>query len=68
LGLKVRILVTSRTYAYQKQNWKLTGFAEAVLAPFGTTQIRTFVERWYAFVGQARKFSGGYARARGATQ
>lgn len=61
---KVRILVTSRTYAYQKQDWKLTGFAEAVLAPFGTMQIRTFVERWYAFVGQARKLSVEDAQGR----
>jgi hypothetical protein len=51
---KVVLLVTSRTYAYQNQNWKLQGFAEAVLAPFGSAQIRSFVERWYAHVGQAR--------------
>lgn len=63
---KVRILVTSRTYAYQKQDWKLRGFSEAVLAPFGAAQIRRFVERWYAFVGQARKLSEADAQGRAA--
>jgi len=36
---KVRGLVTSLTYAYQRQDWKLRGFAEAVLAPFGEAQL-----------------------------
>jgi formylglycine-generating enzyme required for sulfatase activity len=54
---KVRILVTSRTYAYQKQEWKLKGFAEATLAPLGRAQIRRFLRRWYAYVGQARGLS-----------
>ncbi|HEX9869624.1 MAG TPA: SUMF1/EgtB/PvdO family nonheme iron enzyme, partial [Candidatus Tectomicrobia bacterium] len=61
----VRILVTSRTYAYQKQDWKLHGFAEATLAPFGTAQIERFVERWYAYVGQARGLSADAAQGRG---
>lgn len=42
-----RFLVTSRTYAYQKQEWQLSGFTEAVLAPFEKPQIRAFVEHWY---------------------
>ncbi len=45
---KCRIVVTSRTYAYQKQDWKLTGFVEAILAPFSKGQILSFVEHWYA--------------------
>ena len=48
---RVRVLVTSRTYAYQRQDWKVKGFAEAVLAPFDEAQIRQFVKRWYAYVG-----------------
>ena len=52
---KVRALVTSRTYAYQHQDWKLKGFSEADLAAFDRAgQIHQLVERWYAYVGQGR--------------
>ncbi len=61
---KVRVLVTSRTYAYQNQDWKLRNFAEAVLAPFGSAQIRRFVERWYAYVGPLRGLSEEEAQGR----
>jgi formylglycine-generating enzyme required for sulfatase activity len=47
-----RILVTSRPYAYQEWNWRFDGFKEAVLAPFDSSQIRHFVDRWYAHMGQ----------------
>jgi hypothetical protein len=61
---KVRVLVTSRTYAYQRQDWKLRGFAEVVLAPFGRAQMHRFVERWYAYVGQARRLSADDVQGR----
>jgi formylglycine-generating enzyme required for sulfatase activity len=63
---KVRVLVTSRTYAYQRQDWKLRGFAEAVLAPFSEAQMHRFVERWYAYVGQARRLSADDTQGRAA--
>lgn len=61
---KMRILVTSRTYAYQNQDWKLRDFRETALMPFRTAQIRRFVEQWYAFVGQARRLSDADSQGR----
>jgi formylglycine-generating enzyme required for sulfatase activity len=42
-----RMLVTSRTYAYQEQEWKLPGFAQAELRVFSFGQISNFVRAWY---------------------
>lgn len=61
---RIKMLITSRTYAYQNQDWKLRGFAEAVLAPFGSAQIRRFVARWYAYIGTLRGLSAEEARGR----
>ena len=51
---RCRFLVTSRTYAYQRQDWKLDGFSEAVLSPFTPAQVTRFVDGWYAHVGAMR--------------
>lgn len=61
---RCRILVTGRTYAYQQQDWKLTNFADTVLAPFSAGQIRRFVDRWYAHVAELRHLDGRDSQGR----
>ena len=45
---RCRLLVTSRTYAYQRQEWRLDGFAEAEISPLSRPQMLAFVDAWYA--------------------
>jgi formylglycine-generating enzyme required for sulfatase activity len=61
---RCRFLVTSRTYAYQRQDWKLDGFAEAVLSPFTPAQIARFVEGWYAHIAVVRTMDAKDAQGR----
>lgn len=63
---KCRILVTSRTYAYQQQDWRLPHFNETVLAPFSPGQIKQFITRWYDHVGSVRHLNPDDAQGRAA--
>ena len=55
-----RFIITSRTYAYQKQDWKLKDFHEAVLAAFTKNQIKNFIDRWYEHIANLRKRQKGF--------
>lgn len=61
---KCRFLVTSRTYAYQRQDWKLDDFAEVHLLPFTPGQIRGFVDAWYAHMVELFRLTEADARDR----
>lgn len=63
---RCRFLATSRTYAYQKQSWKLDGFREAVLAPFQLWQIDALVTRWYEQMASLHRLSAADSSARAA--
>ncbi len=59
-----RVLVTSRTYAYQKQDWRIPGLNESELAPFGDAQIRRFADRWYAHFAKLKGITSDNAQGR----
>jgi len=61
---RCRFLVTSRTYAYQRQDWKLERFSEVVLSPFTPAQVARFVDGWYAHVGALRAMDARDAQGR----
>ena len=61
---RCRFLVTSRTYAYQRQDWKLDGFAEVQLQPFSQAQIHGFVNAWYTHMVELFRLSEHDARNR----
>ena len=61
---RCRILVTSRTYAYQNQDFKIKGLTEAILAPFSKAQIEMFVEGWYDHIAQIRNMDKNDAAGR----
>ena len=61
---RCRFLVTSRTYAYQRQDWKLDGFAEVHLLPFTPGQIGGFVDAWYAHMVGLDRLTGPDAQDR----
>lgn len=61
---KCRFLVTSRTYAYQRQDWKLNNFTERELLPFTRGQIERFIDSWYAHMVQLVRLTSTDAQAR----
>ena len=61
---RCRILVTSRIYAYQHQQWKIKGFFEGTLRTFTADQITCFVDRWYRHIKELRGLQEDDARGR----
>lgn len=60
---KVRIIVSSRPYAYQ-YSWQLPGFSTVTLAPFSREQITVFIERFYTQIAASRNLNPADAQAR----
>lgn len=63
---KCRIVLTSRTYAYQSQEWRVPGFHETVLTAFSQGQIVRFIDRWYDQVAVLRNMAQNDAKGKAA--
>ena len=70
---KCRFLVTSRTYAYQRQpwdkddrheSWKLANFADVQLLPFTKAQMHGFIDAWFSHMVELSRLSAGDAEGR----
>jgi len=61
---RCRFLATSRTYAYQHQDWKLDNFTEAHLLPFTLGQIHRFIEAWYGHMVELMRLTETSAQNR----
>ncbi len=61
---RCRFLVTCRSYAYTRHDWKLEGFNEAVLCPFSSSQIERFIAAWFAHMVEQAKLTSFDAEAR----
>ena len=59
-----RLIVTCRPYAYEKLEWKLSGFSEISIAPFSPAQIESFVRGWYSAVVRATGMNRALASAK----
>ena len=60
---RCRLLVTSRTYAYQEQDWRLRCFADVSLLAFTRPQIHGFVTGWFAHMVELTRLSDAAAKA-----
>lgn len=59
---QVRVVVTSRPYAYQSQARRLPKFSQTTLLDFTPEQVESYIERWYgAAAPQDPNLSGGRA-------
>ncbi len=62
-----RILLTSRTYAYQKDQWRIPRFFETVLLDFSKGQIIRFIDQWYSHSADLMKMDQENAQSRAQT-
>ncbi|MDZ7858988.1 SUMF1/EgtB/PvdO family nonheme iron enzyme [Sphaerotilus sp.] len=59
---RCRVVVTSRTYAYQEQQWRLNGFADVKLGDFTRAQIHGFVQAWFGHMVELARMSEAAAQ------